>query len=533
MNNRLKLLWLEPKVLFNGKGIATAWGEEMEKKSWLIERDETKWEDCDLIFFSSDSQLRPELIGKKPTILFFWGWPPMRLLNKRYHEAFTIAIRLMAQCDRILAPSICVMEQLADFGLPSQLCVPGVDAATLDSVVETPSKKPQIIFISRLEPYKNLDALMYAVSVLRPMIDLVVFGPGDTSPYVEQVKKLNLSVTFAEPDDREKVMEIKRSRVLVHPSMYEGFGLPPLEALYLGTPVIALDTPHMRWILKDDAYYAETADGIAQAIGHIFNDPEEVKERTLLGQQRVKGSLTLSYACDRLWVHIHQTIKDFLAKELRRSPQEWAKIYDFEHKRNWAYGNPQSPEWAAGPMRFDPTWERHWRAQAFTDALKECKAKIILDVGSGAVYPTIFARAGFHVTALDISQEAIRQVKEIAQKWGVLDKIEVKVGDAVALPWEDGCFDAVVQGEIWEHIPDVEKAISEGLRVLKPGGYLVASTPIGSSHYDPMHLRAFDDNSISALVKNFEGVAKIKRLDKIAESEGEPSCYFIVMEKRI
>ena len=182
-------------------------------------------------------------------------------------------------------------------------------------------------------------------------------------------------------------------------------------------------------------------------------------------------------------------------------------------------------------MRFDPTWARHWRAQEFISALKECGAKNILDTGSGGVYPTIFARAGFHVTALDISQEAINQVQEIAQKWGVLDKIEVKVGDAVALPWDDGCFDAVIQGEIWEHIPDVEKAILEGLRVLKPGGYLVASTPIGGHHGDPMHLRAFDDNSIWALVKSFEGVAKVKRLDKIAEGELEPSCFFIVMEK--
>lgn len=526
--DKLRLLWLEPKVQFNGKGIATAWGEEMEKKGWLIERDEKKWEDCDLIFFSSDSQLRPQLLGKKPTIVYFWGWPPARLLDKEYHEAYGRRIQLMAQCDRILAPGICVLDQLADFGLPGQLCLPGVDARTLDSAQEKPQRKPQIIFISRLEFYKNLDALISAMSMLRPNLDLLVFGPGDVSPYVELVKKLNIPVTFDEPDDREKAQAISDSAVLVHPSMYEGFGLPPLEALYLGTPVIALDTPHMRWLLKDYAYYPSTVDEIAQTIAFIFQNQQDVAERTILGQKFVKSTLTLSHACDRLWVHIHQTIKDFLAKELRRSPEKWAEIYDEEHKRNWAYGNPESPEWAAGPARFDPTWARHWRAQAFIDALKECGAKDLIDIGSGAVYPTIFARAGFKVEAVDISAEALRQVVEIANKWGVAGQINTKQGDATQLPYPDNSFDGVIQGEIWEHIPDPRKVIDEGLRVLKPGGYLVASTPIEGSHWDPMHLRGFDDQSIAELLKPY----KVKRLDKIAEGEGEPSCYLVVIEKK-
>ena len=77
-----------------------------------------------------------------------------------------------------------------------------------------------------------------------------------------------------------------------------------------------------------------------------------------------------------------------------------AEIYDQEHRRNWTYSVD----------RFDPTWARHWRAQAFIQALKECGAQSILDIGCGAVYPTIFAREGFNVTAFDISPEALRQV---------------------------------------------------------------------------------------------------------------------------
>jgi 2-polyprenyl-3-methyl-5-hydroxy-6-metoxy-1,4-benzoquinol methylase len=180
--------------------------------------------------------------------------------------------------------------------------------------------------------------------------------------------------------------------------------------------------------------------------------------------------------------------------------------------------------------RFDPTWARHWRAQYFINALKECNAHYILDVGSGAVYPTIFARAGFEVWAVDISQEALRQVQEIAKKWGVADKIKTLEQDATNL---EKCategFDAVVQGELWEHMPDPAKVIREGLRVLKPGGYLIASTPCGMHHWDPMHLRTFDDNSIQELLKPWAN--QIKKLEKIAEGETEASCYLIVIQK--
>jgi len=167
----------------------------------------------------------------------------------------------------------------------------------------------------------------------------------------------------------------------------------------------------------------------------------------------------------------------------------------------------------------------------FTDLLKECGAQNILDVGCGTVYPTIFGRAGFDVTALDISTECLRQVDEVAEKWGVKEKVHSHQGDAQSLDFDDSVFDAVIEAELWEHVPDVERVISEGLRVLKPGGYLIASSPIGSHHYDPFHIRLWDDESIKTLVDKFSDKASLKRLEKIAEDNLEPSCYLIVLEK--
>jgi len=78
----------------------------------------------------------------------------------------------------------------------------------------------------------------------------------------------------------------------------------------------------------------------------------------------------------------------------------------------------------------------------------------------------------------------------------------------------------------------VSKVISEGLRVLKPGGYLIATTPIGEHHYDPMHIRVFNDDSIEELVSKFGSRANCKKLEKIAEQGADPSCYLVILEKK-
>ena len=523
--DKLKLLWLEPEVQFPGKGIMSAWREEMALQEWDFT---TEVGDCDCVIFGSDSQLKEEYLGKKPTILYFWGWMPSRLLDRTFQQFAQKQLHMMAKCTRILVPSMTVMDQAANFGLPSQLCLPGVDAKTLNysevDIREPLEDKPQVMFLSRLAPQKGLEVLMNALSLLEPTPRLLVSGSGENKPYVKLAEELHLpSCEFTQLDDPHKVLELRKSEVLVHPSAFEGFGLPPLEALYVGTPVIVFDIPQMRWLLQEDAYYFSSIEGLAQAIVYVLEHPHEAKVKAIHGGERIRKSLTLEHACGRLWAHIHQTIKEHLAMELREKPEEWSRIYDDEHRRNWAYSVD----------RFDPTWERHWRAQAMIGALEECGAKYVLDVGCGTVYPTILARAGFDVTALDVSPECIAQVINIGKKWGVMDRIHPVVGDANHISGKDGSFDAVIQAEIWEHVPDVVRVIGEGLRVLKPGGYLIATTPIGEHHFDFMHLRVFDDKGIEDLMQEIQGrgLAKVFKVEKIAEQGTDPSCYLVVMKK--
>lgn len=57
------------------------------------------------------------------------------------------------------------------------------------------------------------------------------------------------------------------------------------------------------------------------------------------------------------------------------------------------------------------------------------------------------------------------------------ERVRFVCGDATALPFESQTVDAVTMFDVLEHIPDHEKAVTEALRVLRPGGFVLISTP--------------------------------------------------------
>jgi ubiquinone/menaquinone biosynthesis C-methylase UbiE len=62
------------------------------------------------------------------------------------------------------------------------------------------------------------------------------------------------------------------------------------------------------------------------------------------------------------------------------------------------------------------------------------------------------------------------------------------VSDIVSIPVEDASFDAILCTEVLEHVPEPIRAIKEFARILKPGGTLFLTAPLGSGiHQDPYH----------------------------------------------
>ena len=99
--------------------------------------------------------------------------------------------------------------------------------------------------------------------------------------------------------------------------------------------------------------------------------------------------------------------------------------------------------------------------------------KKVLEVGCGSGIDAVeFARNGAIVTATDITDNAVKLTKMLAEEAGV--NIKVVQASADKLPFKDDAFDLLYSYGTLHHIPDVDKAMSEIHRVLRPGGTVMA-----------------------------------------------------------
>jgi ubiquinone/menaquinone biosynthesis C-methylase UbiE len=114
---------------------------------------------------------------------------------------------------------------------------------------------------------------------------------------------------------------------------------------------------------------------------------------------------------------------------------------------------------------------------AFADILRILKPQPgskILDAGCGYGYHTVrLARGLSAITAVDFSGVALEAARRTFAIAGISDQINLEQADLTALPFAEATFDFVVSWGVIMHVPDMERALSELARVLKPGGILV------------------------------------------------------------
>ncbi|GAC53867.1 class I SAM-dependent methyltransferase [Gordonia amicalis] len=107
-----------------------------------------------------------------------------------------------------------------------------------------------------------------------------------------------------------------------------------------------------------------------------------------------------------------------------------------------------------------------------------------IDIGAGQGRHSFeMFRRGADVIAFDMSESDMADVAEMFDAMTAEGhvpasaKARAEVGDALRLPYADNSFDVVLMSEILEHIPSDESAISEMVRVLKPGGVAAVTVP--------------------------------------------------------
>lgn len=155
--------------------------------------------------------------------------------------------------------------------------------------------KPYILYVGNAYPHKNLEALVLSYREIKDENQhLVLVGKEDY--FYKKIKKLvekeaikNIIFTNFVPENELDVI-YKESLFYIFPSLYEGFGLPPIEAMKRNIPVASSNHPCMREILGNNAYFfdAEKKENITQAIIEFSKNEELRKELSQKGSAWAK-----------------------------------------------------------------------------------------------------------------------------------------------------------------------------------------------------------------------------------------------------
>lgn len=144
-------------------------------------------------------------------------------------------------------------------------------------------RRPYLLFVSTIEPRKNIGNLVKAFNQLKSERgidhDLLlvgkkgwhyepIFAEIERSPWVDQIHHLNYL-----SDDHVKLL-YRHADVFVYPSFYEGFGIPVLEAMTLGAPVVTSQCASLPEVGGDAALYADPHDpeAIAEQIWRVIDN---------------------------------------------------------------------------------------------------------------------------------------------------------------------------------------------------------------------------------------------------------------------
>lgn len=168
----------------------------------------------------------------------------------------------------------------------------------LYDIIEPPFiKNPYLLYVGDRRAYKNFSLLLSAFSKLikdRKEYRMICFGGGgfkNSEKKVISELKLDDYVYQLEGSDRDLANAYKNASVFVYPSLYEGFGIPLLEAMHYECPVVASDASCFPEIGSDAVLYfnPKDEDELNQKINLILDNPEVRNNLIAKGIKREKN----------------------------------------------------------------------------------------------------------------------------------------------------------------------------------------------------------------------------------------------------
>ena len=143
-------------------------------------------------------------------------------------------------------------------------------------------KEPYILYVGNRGGYKNAETLLYAFARSRynKNLKIVFFSGGAFSNKEKQIfteLKLENDIEHLSGDDGVLANLYKYAEIFVYPSHYEGFGMPILEAMHYGTPVITSNSSSLPEVGGDAAAYftPDSVDELAECMDRLLGDKEQ------------------------------------------------------------------------------------------------------------------------------------------------------------------------------------------------------------------------------------------------------------------
>ena len=278
--------------------------------------------DADLIFVGSVTQWR-NAIGHKvdtglPMVCHVWDIPSnWRLwcrneqdyLNNKHRDVEIVRmLDFLGLCDLVIACSEHTQTVLYTLGIKSTVLHNFYDVEEIDACLENVKieKKNRIIQISRYALNKRFHTTLEMWGKLKDKYkdwELMFIGPkGDIWNEIKDVKMDRVTI-HSELNRKLLVTLMAEARILVSPSLNEGFGLTPIEARHLGLDVVCSDMPwvHEFRYATTKAFEPDNVDAYCESIESVISSP--------IGFSEKPSHLTVREFADRFDKLIDKEIK--------------------------------------------------------------------------------------------------------------------------------------------------------------------------------------------------------------------------------
>jgi glycosyltransferase involved in cell wall biosynthesis len=177
-----------------------------------------------------------------------------------------------------------------------------------------------LLFLGTIEPRKNLTRLLQAVESAGSDVGVLVLAGGhgwNNAPIRDAIARLaragRVRALGYVPDDLRPPL-LAGARAFVYPSLYEGFGLPPLEAMACGAPVVTSNVSSLPEVVGDAGLYVDPTDvpALAEALIRIWGDD------ALRADLRARG---LARAAEFSWDRTARLTLDVYRAVLEETPR--------------------------------------------------------------------------------------------------------------------------------------------------------------------------------------------------------------------